>query len=123
MQYKTLLAYETIAEFKKGIADLQPGLWLIDLDPRADALILGPYDSISEAHEQRDFLWHYGDKFGRYMWLLSRHSCEVLKAHSNKIQHIEVGIDTLPMEIVGMRIKVEDIHEWIKVPRRRVVAK
>jgi hypothetical protein len=123
MQYKTLIDYETVAQFKKSIVDLQPGLWLIDLDPRADKLILGPYDSISEAHEQRDFLWHYGDRFGRYMWLLSRNSCELLKAYGERIQHIELGIDTLPMEIVGMKIKVEEINEWLRIPRQRVAAK
>lgn len=123
MQYKTLLDYATVEEFKNLIPSLQPGLWLIDLDPKASKLIVGPYDSIAEAHDSRDFIWHYGDRFGRYMWLLSRHSYEALKAHSANIQHIEAAIDTLPLEIVGMKIKVEGINEWIRVPRRRIKIK
>lgn len=123
MQYKTLLDYATVEDFKKLIPKLEPGLWLIDLDPNANDLILGPYDSIAEAHDSRDFIWHYGDRFGRYMWLLNRHSYEILKAHGAGIQHIEVAIDTLPLEIVGMKIKVEGINEWIRVPRRRIAIK
>lgn len=123
MQYKTLIDYKTVSRLNSNLNLLTPGLWMLDLDPDAEAALLGPYESISEAHSQRDNLWHHGDRFGRYMWLLGKTSCELLKAAAGKIQHVEVLIDTTPMEIVSVRIKVEGIDEWLRAPRGRLAIK
>lgn len=123
MQYKTLVDYETVSRLKSEISVLTPGLWMLDLDPTAQGVLLGPFDTVAEAHDSRDNLGHFGDRYGRYLWLVSKHSCETFKSLSDKIQHIEISIDTIPLEVVSMKIKHEGINEWFRLPRGRKAVK
>lgn len=120
MQYKTLLEYETVDRLRDELARLQPGVWLMDLDPKCDKILLGPFDTVAEAHDNRDFIWHYGDRFGRYLWLVLPSTMDKLRGRLHSIQHIELGVDTLPLEVVGMRIKIEGVKEWVTIPRKRM---
>lgn len=123
MQYKTLVDYGILDKLRSEINDLEPGLWLLDLDPRADTLLLGPFDSISEAHDKRDYIWNYGDRYGRYLWLVSQAACATIKRYQHDIQHVELAIDTLPLEVTGMKLKVANINGWISIPRKRMATK
>lgn len=120
MKYRSLLNYTVVEKLKSEVRNVRSGLYLLDLDPRCDKVILGPYESIAEAHEGRDNLWSYGEMFGRYLWLVSKYSSEILQSHAESINYVELAIDTLPMEITGMKIKVEGVNEWLRVPRKRI---
>jgi hypothetical protein len=112
MKYKTVLDYarrdKLLAEMKDGLSN---GIWLLDLDPRAEVMIVGPFDSISEAHDNRDFIWNYGDQFGRYLWYVSPKSCESIYKLIKNIDmteeaakpNLELEIDTLPLEVIAIR--------------------
>jgi hypothetical protein len=112
MKYKTLLDYKRrdklIEEMQK---DFSNGLWLLDLDPRTEFMTTGPFESISEAHENRDYIWHYGEQFGRYLWYVSPKTYDSiyrLLKNTNLNEeaakpNIELEIDTLPLEVVAIR--------------------
>lgn len=120
MQYRTLLEYETVDKLKSEVKVLHPGLWMLDLNPECDQVLLGPFSTISEAHDQRDYIWHYGDRFGRYLWLVSPSASELMKINADKLQHIELSIDTIPLEVIGVKMKVEGNNDWIRAPRRKM---
>lgn len=120
MKYRSLLNYPVVEKLKSEVKNVRSGLYLLDLDPLCDKVILGPYESIAEAHEGRDNLWSYGETFGRYLWLVSKYSSEILQSHAESINYVELAVDTLPMEITGMKIKVEGVNEWLRVPRKRI---
>jgi len=112
MRYKTLLDYDQSDKLLDEIKDhLIEGLWLIDLDPRADQVLIGPYDSVAEAHDARDYIWHYGDKYGRYLWHMTHKNCQRINNLLGTIDdpatlsrpYIELEIDTIPLEIIGVR--------------------
>lgn len=121
MQYRTMLEYETIDKLKPDLKSLHPGLWMLDLDPKCEKVLLGPFNTVAEAHDNRDYIWHYGDRFGRYLWLVGSAAADTLATRCDSIQHIEVAIDTLPLEVIGMRIKVENVDEWIRAPKRKTI--
>jgi hypothetical protein len=121
MQYKTLLDYSIIDTLKDEFEVLHTGLWMLDLNPKASRALLGPYDSIASAHDNRDYLWNYGDRYGRYLWLVSPRTSHLILTHRLDIQHIEASLDTLPMEVVSMKIKITNRNEWIKIPQKRVL--
>lgn len=112
MKYKTLLDYKRrdklIEEMKKSLTN---GIWLLDLDPRAEIMVLGPFESISEAHDNRDYIWNYGDQFGRYLWYVSPKTCESIYKLLKNVDmseeatkpNIELEIDTLPLEVIAIR--------------------
>jgi hypothetical protein len=112
MRYKSTLNYDQRDKFLQEIQDsLTEGIWLVDLDPRADVMLLGPYESIADAHDDRDFIWHYGDKFGRYLWYVNVVNAATIKKliakytnDSDNKPMVELNIDTLPFEITGIRL-------------------
>jgi len=113
MRYKTLLDYDRrdklLDEAKQYLTE---GLWLVDLDPRAEQILLGPFDSVSDAHDARDYIWHYGDKFGRYIWHITHKNCQQIRntlaimdgPMAPNRPHVELDIDTLPLEVTGVRL-------------------
>lgn len=112
MRYKTLLDYDRRDKLLDEVKEyLVEGLWLIDLDPRAEQILLGPYDSVAEAHDARDYIWHYGDKYGRYLWHITHKNCQQIRNTLATIDgpmarsrpHVELEIDTLPLEVIGAR--------------------
>lgn len=121
MQYKTLLDYGTVDRIKSEMPQLEPGIWLVDLDPNCDKVLIGPFDSIAQAHDNRDFIWHYGDRFGRYLWVVMPQSLDKIRGRIDFIQHIELGIDTLPLEVTGMKLKIQGVKDWVSIPRRRAI--
>ena len=123
MQYKTLLEYETVGKLREELCDLSPGIWLVDLDLRSDKVLVGPFDTIAEAHDNRDFIWHYGDRFGRYLWVVTPKVLDNLRGRQGLVQHIEIGIDTLPLEVVSMKVKLEGVKDWLHLPRSRKAVK
>jgi len=120
MQYKTLLEYEIVEKLKTELTRLTPGLWMLDLDRECTQVLLGPYDTIAEAHDNRDYIWHYGDRFGRYLWLVSHTTAQIVRGSADKLQHIELGIDTLPFEVTQFKMKLKGISEWTKTPTRGI---
>jgi len=120
MQYKTLLEYETVEKLRTELQKLTPGLWMLDLDRECTQVLLGPYDTIAEAHDNRDYIWHYGDRFGRYLWLVSQPAAQIIRSNANKLQHIELGIDTLPLEVTQFRMKIEGTPEFIHTRIKRI---
>lgn len=112
MKYKTLLDYgrrdKLLNEIKENLSD---GLWLLDLDPRTELMLLGPFDSVSEAHDNRDYIWNYGDQFGRYLWYVSPKTCESIHkllrnvdmAEDASKPNIELEIDTIPLDVIAIR--------------------
>jgi len=120
MQYKTLLEYETVEKLKTELQRLTPGLWLLDLDRECEQVLLGPYDTIAEAHDHRDYIWHYGDRFGRYLWLVSQTTAQLVRGNAKDLQHIELGIDTLPLEVIKFKMKLEGNPQWIQTPTRKI---
>ena len=121
MQYKTLLDYSIIETLKDEFERIHTGLWILDFDPKAPHALLGPFDSIASAHDNRDYLWNYGDRYGRYLWLVSPRTANLILAHRLEIQHIEASLDTLPMEVVSMKIKIVNRNEWLRIPQKRVL--
>lgn len=120
MKYTTTLTYEARDKLKKNIPGLIPGLYLLDMDPRADKILLGPFDSVSEAHANRDYIWNYGDMYGRYLWLLNERGAAVLKMKADNIEYLEIRVDTLPLEITSMKVKFEGQHGWIALPKTKI---
>ena len=109
MRYKTLLSYAQRDKLLKEMeTHLDEGIWSIDLDPKAEQIFLGPYATISEAHEARDYLWNYGDQYGRYLWVLTSKGVKALAASiitaGLPAPIIELEIDTTPLEVVGFRL-------------------
>lgn len=113
MRYKTILDYGRRDRLLDEILqDLHDGLWMLDLDPKAESVLVGPFKTIAEAHDSRDYIWHYGDQFGRYLWYVSPGNCRLLMKELTIIKNmddeerpnIELEIDTLPLEIVSFRI-------------------
>ena len=113
MKYKTLLDYKRRDKLLEEIkTTFMPAMWLMDLDPRADNMIVGPFESISEAHDSRDYIWHYGEQYGRYLWYVSPKTYDsIVKLLSNvdmseerSKPNIELEIDTGPLEIVAIRL-------------------
>jgi len=112
MKYKTLLDYKRrdklIEEMKK---DFTNGIWLLDLDPKAEFMAVGPFESISEAHDNRDYIWHYGEQYGRYLLYVSPKTHDSIYRLLRNINlneeatkpNIELEIDTLPLEVVAIR--------------------
>jgi hypothetical protein len=94
-------------------------MWLLDLDKRAETHLLGPFETVAKAHDNRDYIWSYGDRYGRYLWLVSQNAANLLNSSADRIQHIEVAIDTLPLEVVGFKLKVENESQWIRTPSKR----
>lgn len=79
MRYKTLLSYAQRDKLLKEMKQyLDEGIWAIDMDPRAEQLLLGPYPTIAKAHESRDYLWNYGEQYGRYLWVLTSTGAKAL---------------------------------------------
>lgn len=112
MKYKTLLDYKRRDRLLEDIKiSFYPAIWLIDLDPKADSIIVGPFESFSEAHDCRDYIWHYGDQFGRYVWYVSPKTYDsIVKLLKNTKMdeegskpNIELEIDTGPLEVVAIR--------------------
>ena len=122
MKYTTMLSYEARDKLVSEIPRIQPGLgiYLLDMDPLAEKMILGPFDSVAEAHDNRDYIWHYGETYGRYLWLLNERSVATLKMAPDRIQYMEIHIDTLPLEVTAVKIKLEGQKTWLPVPRMRV---
>jgi hypothetical protein len=113
MKYKTLLDYSRRDKLLGEINErLEDGIWLLDLDPRAQIMLVGPFESISEAHDNRDYIWHYGDQFGRYLWYVSRKTNESIHKLIKNVDmgeestkpNIELEIDTLPLEVVAIKL-------------------
>jgi hypothetical protein len=121
MKYRTLLEYEVVSKLKDELKYIYPSMWLLDLDKRAKVHLLGPFNTVAEAHNNRDYIWNYGDRYGRYMWLVNRSAANLLSSNADKIQHIEVAIDTLPLEVIGFKLKVENESQWIKTPSKRKI--
>ena len=104
---------------------LEDGLWLIDLDPRAEEVLIGPFDSVAAAHDARDYIWHYGEQYGRYIWCINSKNCDQLQkmlfgldlSNEETLPNIEIEIDTLPLEIVGMRFMYRE--KFTKIHRVR----
>lgn len=119
MKYKTLLEYEVVSKLRDELKHIHQGMWLLDLDKRAETHLLGPFETVAEAHDNRDYIWSYGDRYGRYLWLVSPNAANLLNSNADKIQHIEVAIDTLPLEVVGFKLKVENESQWIRTPSKR----
>jgi hypothetical protein len=120
MQYTTLLEDKTVERLKQELPRVYPGLWMLDLDPNCDRMILGPYDTVAAAHESRDYIWHYGDRYGRYLWLLSTKSAEMIKGNIRDADFLELSIDTMPLEVVGFRMKLNGVSDWIRPPTRKI---
>jgi len=123
MKYKTLLEYEIVNKLKEELPKIYQGMWLLDLDKRAEKHLLGPFDTVAEAHDNRDYIWSYGDRYGRYLWLINKAAADVLKHNADKVQHIEAAIDTLPLEVIGFKLKVKGLDEWVRAPCKRRVKK
>jgi hypothetical protein len=119
MQYRTLLDYGMVEKMQEEMSSLSPGVWLVDLDPDCDKVLLGPFDTVAEAHDNRDYIWHYGDRYGRYLWVVTPTVLDKLRGRTHLLQHIEVGIDTLPLEVTSMKIKLEGIDGWMHLPRKK----
>jgi len=120
MQYKTLLPDTDVSRLSEQFKTVTPGLWMLDLDPRCDSILIGPFDTIAEAHDKREYLWNYGDRYGRYLWLVNKAACTVLNTYADKVQYIELGIDTTPLEVISVKLKTIGINEWIRAPRKRL---
>jgi hypothetical protein len=112
MKYKTLLDYARRDRLLQQIkAELTDGIWLLDLDPRAKCILVGPFESISEAHDNRDYIWNYGEQFGRYLWYVSSKTNEAIYKLLKNVDmseeatkpNIELEIDTLPLEVIAIR--------------------
>jgi hypothetical protein len=88
---------------------VEVGIWLVDVDPRAKYMLVGPFDSISEAHGQRDYVWDYGGDFGRYLFYVSpkRHEAISRLLWSGRTavdrMRVEFDVDDGPLEILSMR--------------------
>ena len=119
MQYKTLLTDTAAIRLSNEFKLVTPGLWMVDLDPRCDNILLGPFDTIAEAHDKREYLWNYGDRYGRYLWLVNKAACNILNTYADKVQYIELGIDTTPLEVISVKLKTTGINEWIRAPRKK----
>lgn len=128
MRYKTTLDFKRRNKLLKDIKELlYDGIWLIDLDRRAPNILLGSYDSIAEAHDKRDYIWHYGDMFGRYLWCVNSRNCAEIKkllhavdfSDEATIPNIELEIDTLPMEVIGVRFMNKTSTKLSRVKRKR----
>ena len=124
MRYKTLLDPTQIDTLIKELKEVaEDGIWLLDMDPRADKMLIGGYDTIADAHEDRDYIWHYGAKFGRYLWVMTQKGrAEMQKMIKtlevkNKSPFIELEIDTLPMEVISVRMICGTID--VRYPSRR----
>ena len=120
MQYKTLLTDTDAIRLSHEFKTVTPGLWMVDLDPRCDDILIGPFDTIAEAHDKREYLWNYGDRFGRYLWLVNKAACNILNTYADKVQYIELGIDTTPLEVISVKLKTIGINEWIRAPRKKL---
>lgn len=119
MQYTTLLEDRTVERLKQELPRIYPGLWMLDLDPKCEKMLLGPYDTVAEAHDKRDYIWHYGDRYGRYLWLLNTKSAEQIKSKIHIVNFVELTIDTMPLEVVGFRMKLNGFSEWVRPTIRR----
>lgn len=128
MRYKTTLDFERRNKLLKDMKELlYDGIWLIDLNPAEPDILLGCYDSIAEAHEDRDYLWNYGDLYGRYLWCVnSRNFAEIKKllhlidfSDEATIPNIELEIDTLPMEVISIRFIHKTSTKLTRVKRKR----
>lgn len=127
MRYKTTLDYTHRDKLLQDMREyLTEGIWLVDLDPRAESVLQGPFDSVADAHDNRDFIWHYGDKFGRYIWYVNTvNAASLLKLlmknanNSDFSPMVELDIDTLPLEIVGLKIMSEGKSYRIPKVRRK----
>jgi hypothetical protein len=120
MRYKTLLEYEAVSKLKTELKKLTPGLWMLDLDRECQQVLLGPYDTIAEAHNNRDYIWHYGARFGRYLWLVNQSTSQIVRQGADNLEYIEIGIDTLPLEVINFKIKLEGVSEWVRTPTKRI---
>lgn len=120
MKYTTMLSYEARDKLVSEIPRLQPRLYLLDMDPLAEKMILGPFDNVAEAHDNRDYIWAFGETYGRYLWLLNEKILSTLKMAPDKIQYVQLHIDTVPLEVTGVKIKLEGQKTWLPVPKRRV---
>jgi hypothetical protein len=108
MRYKNLLDEDKKRKLIDEITEkLEEGLWLIDLDPEADVTLIGPFETIADAHDSRDHLWAYGVKYGRYLWLVRKRKAEEIKAEvrTSNVDYIMLELDTLPMEVVAIQFK------------------
>ena len=88
---------------------VEVGIWLVDVDPRAACMLVGPFDSISEAHAHRDYVWAYGGDFGRYLFYVSpkRYAAisRLLSSGRTAVDRmtVEFDVDDGPLEILAMR--------------------
>ena len=122
MRYKNLLDEDKKRKLIDEIAEkLEEGLWLIDLDPSADVTLIGPFETISDAHDSRDHLWAFGVKYGRYLWLVRKRKADEIKAEAkaNKIDYIMLELDTLPMEVVSVQFKDPTKSKFYTAYRKR----
>ena len=120
MNYKTMLTYEQIEKFKESVTRLEIGMYLLDMANGVDPILLGPYSTASEAHANRDNLWAFGAMYGRYLWLIHPANLRLLYSVKDKIEHVEIGIDTGPMEVVSARLKVKGKNTWMTLPKIKI---
>jgi len=122
MRYKNLLDEDKKSKLIDEIAEkLDEGIWLVDLDPKAETVLIGPFETISDAHAQRDHLWAFGVKYGRYMWVVRKRKADELvnAAKTGKIDFIMLELDTLPMEVVSIQVKSQDRPKFYTAFRKR----
>ncbi len=95
---------ELCRTFKEHLSTVSPGIWMLDLFPGLEKVLLGPYNSVAEAHRDRDMLWHYGEMHGRYVWVVTSGAAVKLCNEMPTFNSVELTTDNLTMEVVRLRV-------------------
>jgi hypothetical protein len=104
-------------QFKEDLLKVSGGIWSLDLFPDVCPAIRGPYDSVADAHRDRDLLWHYGERHGRYIWVVTPQAAFKLIREQSTFHSVEITSDTLSMELVRLRVRGPQ-NEWITVTNK-----
>lgn len=104
--------------FAEETARLHDGIWGLDLMPAAEHVLRGPYCSVAQAHRDRDWLWNYGEKHGRYIWVATSRAVERLARERGDMHSIELTMDALTMEVVRLSVRGPN-KEWCDVTHKR----
>lgn len=113
---------EFCRRFAEESAELHDGIWSLDLLPQAEQVLRGPYGSVAQAHRDRDWLWNYGERHGRYIWVVTSGAVARLASERSDVHSIELATDALTMEVVRLSVRGPN-REWCEVTHRRRKAK
>jgi hypothetical protein len=109
---------EFCRRFAEEAAELDDGVWSLDMLPEAEQVLRGPYGSVAQAHRDRDWLWNYGEKHGRYIWVVTSRAVARLAKERSDLHSIELTTDALTMEVVRLSVRGPN-REWCDVTHRR----